>query len=326
MLQPACRPGGGCSCKEREAEVSCRQDPLWKWPADQWGSQGLFRAEAENWLVSFLTFFRGPGRKRPLSMSDYNWVRLPFPACLRLFSRDSGMSERARLFFCCSEWRREELPSVQHPNLLRRSAACRSPVPEDCFRSPRSRLCSLRQEQSELRILWPPPLIFSCVFICRSLSCQRITLHKNLFFSFVCNSIVTIICLTGVANNQQLVAANPVGCKVAQFFHLYLMVCNYFWMLCEGIYLHTLIVVAVFAEKQHLLWYYLLGWEAMLDTPLGFSSSLASCGGGYMPFDTQLQHCPSPQCIQELEEKRSYWSQCNGGGFGPHVKKEQNRS
>ncbi|XP_061464231.1 calcitonin gene-related peptide type 1 receptor isoform X1 [Rhineura floridana] len=94
----------------------------------------------------------------------------------------------------------------------------------------------------------------------KSLSCQRITLHKNLFFSFVCNSIVTIISLTGVASNQQMVASNPVGCKVAQFFHFYLMVCNYFWMLCEGIYLHTLIVVAVFAEKQHLLWYYLLGW------------------------------------------------------------------
>lgn len=44
------------------------------------------------------------------------------------------------------------------------------------------------------------------------------------------------------------------------FAHLYLLSCNYFWMLCEGIYLHTLIVVAVFAEKQHLVWYYLLGW------------------------------------------------------------------
>ncbi|XP_015675276.1 calcitonin gene-related peptide type 1 receptor [Protobothrops mucrosquamatus] len=97
-------------------------------------------------------------------------------------------------------------------------------------------------------------------FYFKSLSCQRITLHKNLFFSFVCNSIVTIIILTGAANNQAMAAANPVGCKVAQFIHFYLMVCNYFWMLCEGIYLHTLIVVAVFAEKQHLLWYYLLGW------------------------------------------------------------------
>ncbi|CAG5865949.1 unnamed protein product [Menidia menidia] len=73
----------------------------------------------------------------------------------------------------------------------------------------------------------------------KSLSCQRITLHKNLFFSFT-------------------------SCKVSQFIHLYLFGCNYFWMLCEGIYLHTLIVVAVFAEKQHLMWYYLLGWAVGL--------------------------------------------------------------
>uniref|UniRef100_A0A8C8RYQ9 Calcitonin gene-related peptide type 1 receptor n=1 Tax=Pelusios castaneus TaxID=367368 RepID=A0A8C8RYQ9_9SAUR len=96
-------------------------------------------------------------------------------------------------------------------------------------------------------------------FYFKSLSCQRITLHKNLFFSFVCNSFVTIISLV-IASNQQLVSTNPISCKVAQFIYLYLMGCNYFWMLCEGIYLHTLIVVAVFAEKQHLMWYYLLGW------------------------------------------------------------------
>lgn len=31
-------------------------------------------------------------------------------------------------------------------------------------------------------------------------------------------------------------------------------------MLCEGIYLHTLIIVAVFVGEQQLGWYYLLGW------------------------------------------------------------------
>lgn len=51
------------------------------------------------------------------------------------------------------------------------------------------------------------------------------------------------------------------------FIHLYLFGCNYFWMLCEGIYLHTLIVVAVFAEKQHLMWYYLLGWGKSIVNP-----------------------------------------------------------
>lgn len=46
---------------------------------------------------------------------------------------------------------------------------------------------------------------------------------------------------------------------------MYMLGCNYFWMLCEGIYLHTLIVVAVFAEEQHLHWYYLLGWGEPLS-------------------------------------------------------------
>ncbi|XP_031414512.1 calcitonin gene-related peptide type 1 receptor [Clupea harengus] len=94
----------------------------------------------------------------------------------------------------------------------------------------------------------------------KSLSCQRITLHKNLFMSFVLNSVITIIWFTAVVNNEDSVRQNLVSCKVSQFLHLYLLGCKYFWMLCEGIYLHTLIVVAVFAEKQYLMWYYLLGW------------------------------------------------------------------
>ncbi|XP_069550660.1 calcitonin gene-related peptide type 1 receptor isoform X4 [Brachyistius frenatus] len=97
-------------------------------------------------------------------------------------------------------------------------------------------------------------------FYFRSLSCQRITLHKNLFCSYVLNSALTIIYLVTVVNNPEVVDRNPVSCKVLHFFHMYMLGCNYFWMLCEGIYLHTLIVVAVFAEEQHLHWYYLLGW------------------------------------------------------------------
>ncbi|XP_034017410.1 calcitonin gene-related peptide type 1 receptor [Thalassophryne amazonica] len=97
-------------------------------------------------------------------------------------------------------------------------------------------------------------------FYFRSLSCQRITLHKNLFCSYVLNSALTLIYLIAVVNNPDVVGRNPVGCKVLHFFHMYMLGCNYFWMLCEGIYLHTLIVVAVFAEEQHLHWYYLLGW------------------------------------------------------------------
>nr|XP_009934469.1 PREDICTED: calcitonin receptor [Opisthocomus hoazin] len=97
-------------------------------------------------------------------------------------------------------------------------------------------------------------------FYFKSLSCQRITLHKNLFFSYVLNSVFTIAHLIAVVPNPGLVKRDPLSCKVLQFFHQYMLGCNYFWMLCEGIYLHTLIVVAGFAEEQLLHWYYLLGW------------------------------------------------------------------
>ncbi|XP_040888633.1 calcitonin gene-related peptide type 1 receptor isoform X2 [Toxotes jaculatrix] len=94
----------------------------------------------------------------------------------------------------------------------------------------------------------------------KSLSCQRITLHKNLFLSFVLNLVITVAQLATMMKKVEHMHSDSGSCKFLSFIHLYLLTCNYFWMLCEGIYLHTLIVVAVFAEKQHLMWYYLLGW------------------------------------------------------------------
>lgn len=95
----------------------------------------------------------------------------------------------------------------------------------------------------------------------KSLSCQRISLHKNMFLSFILNSIVTIMWLSlTVANNQAITASNPVSCKVLAVLTQYTSTSTYFWMLCEGIYLHTLIIVAVFVGEQQLFWYYVLGW------------------------------------------------------------------
>ncbi|MBN3310069.1 CALRL protein, partial [Amia calva] len=104
-------------------------------------------------------------------------------------------------------------------------------------------------------------LISLCIFFYfKSLSCQRISLHKNLFLSFILNSILTVISLSTMAKNNNKELSNPVSCKLLQFLNLYTNSCNYFWMLCEGIYLHTLIIVAVFVEEQKLCWYYILGW------------------------------------------------------------------
>lgn len=82
------------------------------------------------------------------------------------------------------------------------------------------------------------------------------------------------------------------SCKLLMFVHLYLLSCNYFWMLCEGIYLHTLIVVAVFAKKQHLLWYYLLGWGEWSLFPTG-SQAKALLQQRRHSSDWTLQDSPS---------------------------------
>lgn len=63
-----------------------------------------------------------------------------------------------------------------------------------------------------------------------------------------------------------------VSCKVLAVLTQYTSTSNYFWMLCEGIYLHTLIIVAVFVGEQQLFWYYVLGWgeSGGSDTSLPF--------------------------------------------------------
>ncbi|KAK2851059.1 hypothetical protein Q5P01_007335 [Channa striata] len=102
-------------------------------------------------------------------------------------------------------------------------------------------------------------LIIFSYFKC--LSCQRISLHKNMFLSFILNSIFTIMFLSVTARiNQVNDDSNPVSCKILVVLAQYTYISTYFWMLCEGIYLHTLIIVAVFVGEQQLFWYYVLGW------------------------------------------------------------------
>ncbi|XP_060793615.1 calcitonin gene-related peptide type 1 receptor [Neoarius graeffei] len=93
----------------------------------------------------------------------------------------------------------------------------------------------------------------------KCLSCQRISLHKNMFLSFIFKSILMLIFLA-MLPNERLASTNQIGCKILASLILYTECSTYFWMLCEGIYLHTLIIVAVFVGEQQLSWYYLLGW------------------------------------------------------------------
>ncbi|XP_055329235.1 calcitonin gene-related peptide type 1 receptor-like isoform X2 [Paramacrobiotus metropolitanus] len=97
-------------------------------------------------------------------------------------------------------------------------------------------------------------------FYFRQLSCTRITIHKHLFVSFIIHNIVWIIHDNVIPPYPDRLKENGWACRLFHTFIRYILVCNYFWMFCEGFYLHTVLVVA-FAKTEILMKaFYAIGW------------------------------------------------------------------
>ncbi|XP_064113384.1 calcitonin receptor-like isoform X2 [Macrobrachium nipponense] len=101
-------------------------------------------------------------------------------------------------------------------------------------------------------------LFIFCFF--KSLKCKRVTIHKNLFVSFIINNALWLLWYECVVGKPDVLFSNGVLCQVLHVFLHYFLVSNYFWMFCEGLYLHTLLVVAFVSEDRIMKWFYLLGW------------------------------------------------------------------
>ncbi|XP_037691633.1 vasoactive intestinal polypeptide receptor 2 isoform X2 [Choloepus didactylus] len=52
---------------------------------------------------------------------------------------------------------------------------------------------------------------------------------------------------------------NKVGCKLSLVFFQYCIMANFYWLLVEGLYLHTLLV-AIFSPNRYFMVYLLIGW------------------------------------------------------------------
>ncbi|KAF8767821.1 Calcitonin gene-related peptide type 1 like protein [Argiope bruennichi] len=120
-------------------------------------------------------------------------------------------------------------------------------------------------------------------FYFRCVQCTRITIHKHLFMSFIINNIMWIIWYTEVVQKPSVLISNELPCQILHVLVHYFLVSNYLWMFCEGLYLHTLLIVAFVAEDKLLKWFYLIGW----GIPLVIITVYASVRSSF-PKDTEF--------------------------------------
>ncbi|XP_062305563.1 glucagon receptor [Osmerus eperlanus] len=113
----------------------------------------------------------------------------------------------------------------------------------------------------------------------RKLHCMRNNIHMNLFASFILRGLSILIKdallepsplnigqdfspdseVERLVNNETVV-----GCRIAVVMMQYSIMANCYWLLVEGIYLHNLLVIAVFTERNYFNIYLCIGWGAPL--------------------------------------------------------------
>ncbi|ERE72588.1 vasoactive intestinal polypeptide receptor [Cricetulus griseus] len=104
--------------------------------------------------------------------------------------------------------------------------------------------------------------IIICLF--RKLHCTRNYIHLNLFLSFMLRAISVLVKDSVLYSSSGTLRchdqpASWVGCKLSLVFFQYCIMANFYWLLVEGLYLHTLLV-AVLPPSRCFLAYLLIGW------------------------------------------------------------------
>ncbi|KAK6299585.1 hypothetical protein J4Q44_G00296180 [Coregonus suidteri] len=99
-----------------------------------------------------------------------------------------------------------------------------------------------------------------CLF--RRLHCTRNYIHVNLFVSFILRAVAVLVKDSVIFSHNQNTDCSTqpslVGCKVSLVMLNYFIMANFFWLLVEGLYLHTLLLVTY--SYTHLAVYLTIGW------------------------------------------------------------------
>ncbi|KAG8573460.1 hypothetical protein GDO81_012419 [Engystomops pustulosus] len=96
-----------------------------------------------------------------------------------------------------------------------------------------------------------------CLF--RKLHCTRNYIHLNLFLSFILKAISVLMKDDFLYSDYYPCPESLTGCKIMLAFVHYCITANFYWLLVEGVYLHTLLVV-IFSPNRHFIVYVFIGW------------------------------------------------------------------
>ncbi|XP_059892503.1 glucagon-like peptide 2 receptor [Gadus macrocephalus] len=196
-------------------------------------------------------------------------VSVPCPSYLPWINNDSSRSVHRE---CLEDgsWRRKENSS----DLWRDQSECQetNPYKEEADMVPLHsalRVVSLVGYSLSLCSLSLATLLMA---LFRKLHCTRNYIHMNLFGSFILRALSVILkelllhmlynrTFTDDAGwNSYYNSATAVMCRVARVAMEYFVACNYFWLLVEAIFLHTLLFTAVLTKRRLLKRYMFLGW------------------------------------------------------------------
>ncbi|XP_043959235.1 parathyroid hormone 3 receptor isoform X1 [Gambusia affinis] len=106
-----------------------------------------------------------------------------------------------------------------------------------------------------------------CYF--KRLHCTRNYIHIHLFTSFICravsifvkDAVLYSISDASRAESEFTTVKQPMaGCKAAVTLFLYFLATNHYWILVEGLYLHSLIFMAFLSDKNYLWALTIMGW------------------------------------------------------------------